>query len=88
MSEKLLKMSVKLMLFIVFFGIAIQIFGNKTRSVMNIAGINMNSYVQQASSEFSLSSDSLNLNSSTSNIKRYISNNLNAINQMFTNGIW
>lgn len=55
---------------------------------MNIAGINMNSYVQQASSEFSLSSDSLNLNSSTSDIKRYISNNLNAINQMFANGVW
>lgn len=88
MSEKLLKMSVKLMLFIIFFGVAIQIFGNKTRSVMNISGINVNSYVQQASSEFSLSSDSLNLDSSTSDIKRYISNNLSEIKQIFTNGIW
>ena len=55
---------------------------------MNISGINVNSYVQQASSEFSLSSDSLNLDSSTSDIKRYISNNLSEIKQIFTNGIW
>ena len=88
MSEKLLKMSVKLMLFIIFFGIGIQAFGNKTRSVMNIAGINVNSYIYQASSEFSLNSENLNLNSSTVDVKRYISSNLNEIKRIFTNGIW
>ena len=88
MSEKLLKMSVKLMLFIIFFGIGIQVFGNKTKSIMNIAGINVNSYIYQASSDFSLNSESLNINSSASDIKRYVSSNLNEIKQIFTNGIW
>ena len=94
MSEKLLKMSLKLMLFIIFFGIAVQMFGGRTRSILNATGLSKinvsgySSYISQASSELSLSSDSLSLGSSTEDVKRYISNNMSQIKRLFTTGMW
>lgn len=88
MAQRCVKMSLKLLLFIVFFGIALQSFGNKTKGVANLLGVNKASiFMNQSLSELSLTSDSLNLNSSSNNVKRYVQNNLKEIDRLFSAGI-
>ena len=91
LSRKIIGMSLKLLVFVVFLGIAMQSFGSRTSrltSAMGLGSLNVNSYIQRASSELSLGSGSLNLNGSTSDLKRYFSDNLREINKVFSTDLW
>lgn len=93
MAQKCIKMSLKLLLFIVFFGVVMQSSAGRTKKILSIAhkaGVNtgeVDNLLRSASDNLGLTGSSIGLNSNTSDMQRYITENLKEVERLFSTGL-